>query len=154
MFLLKCSTLHFSKLSLIPHCLVHSVTATLFLCIFLTSTSLFMSDSSFESSAKSFLSHSQVSGRSLMYTTKKSGPRTVPCGTTHFFTNNNSLFAVAYSAKSKKTSSTFRPPASEEVKMSWVSSRLLKQLRLGTNPCCAGFNSLFKDSWRFSVKFL
>ena len=81
LFLPKCSTVHSSRFSLKLHWLVHSVTATRALCIFLTSTSLFMTYSSFESSAKSFISHKEVSGRSLMYTPKKSGQRTEPFGT-------------------------------------------------------------------------
>ena len=79
LFLPKFSTLQFSQFSLIPDWLVHSVTATRFFCILLKSTSLLMTDNSFESLAKSFISHKAVSGRSLMYTTKIRWSKTEPC---------------------------------------------------------------------------
>ena len=87
------SIIHFSKLSLVFHWFVHSVAATRYFCILLTYTSLLMTDNNFESSAKSFISHKVVSGRSLMYTKKKSSPSTELCGTPLSKSDHSGIFS-------------------------------------------------------------
>ena len=105
LFLPKCKTLHFSKFSLILQALVYSVTATRSFCILLTSTSLRITDSSFELSENSFFSHKAVTGKSFMYTAKKSDPRQGLETPTSTSDNSDTLLLTTLCLRSFKKSS-------------------------------------------------
>ena len=75
-YLLKCITLQFSTLSLIPHVLHQSPTANRSFCYLMISIFLFMDEIIFESSTNSFVTLTILSGKSFFCLTKRSIPKT------------------------------------------------------------------------------